>query len=383
MRLVYLSPVPWASFTQRSHRFVEWFHARHGADVLWVDPYAARFPAWRDWRRVAGTRQRGTRDLAPRPAWLSVVKPCALPIEPLRALGPLHAHLWRRILRAVGDFAAGGDCLIGIGKPSELALRVLQRLPDAVSVLDAMDDFPAFYRGAARRAMEHRTRLVAARVSRILVSSEALRRRFGEHRAKLRLVRNACDVEDLPDAGVRATPAGRPVLGYIGTIGPWFDWRLVTTLAESAPALRIRLVGPTFAGPPRPLPGNVELLPACEHHAALRTMQGFSVGLIPFRRTDLTDAVDPIKYYEYRALGLPVLSTRFGEMARREREPGVFLVEARAALGPQVHRALRHRDSDDAIRLFRANNSWRVRFDATCSAVNAGRGPTGSARGGR
>ena len=96
MRLVYLSPVPWASFTQRSHRFVEWFHARHGADVLWVDPYAARFPAWRDWRRVAGTRQRGTRDLAPRPAWLSVVKPCALPIEPLRALGPLHAHLWRR-----------------------------------------------------------------------------------------------------------------------------------------------------------------------------------------------------------------------------------------------------------------------------------------------
>ena len=88
--------------------------------------------------------------------------------------------------------------------------------------------------------------------------------------------------------------------------------------------------------------------------------------------------MDPIKYYEYRALGLPVLSTRFGEMARREREPGVFLVEARAALGPQVHRALRHRDSDDAIRLFRANNSWRVRFDATCSAVNAGRGPTGS-----
>jgi hypothetical protein len=177
-------------------------------------------------------------------------------------------------------------------------------------------------------------------------------------------VRNACDVEDLPDAGVRATPAGRPVLGYIGTIGPWFDWRLVTTLAESAPALRIRLVGPTFAGPPRPLPGNVELLPACEHRAALRTMQGFSVGLIPFRRTDLTDAVDPIKYYEYRALGLPVLSSRFGEMARREQEPGVFLVEARTGLAQQVRRALRHRDSDDAIRLFQADNSWAARFDA-------------------
>jgi hypothetical protein len=205
---------------------------------------------------------------------------------------------------------------------------------------------------------------VAARVSRILVSSEELRCRFGEHRAKLRTVHNACDVGDLPLGGARVRDAGRPVLGYVGTIGPWFDWRLVAALARCDPALRIRLAGPAFAGPAVPLPDNVELLPASEHHAALRLMQGFSVGLIPFERTDLTAAVDPIKYYEYRALGLPVLSSRFGEMARREQEPGVFLVEARTGLAQQVRRALRHRDSDDAIRLFQADNSWAARFDA-------------------
>ena len=364
MRLVYLSPVPWASFAQRSHRFVDWFHARRGGDVLWVDPYPARFPAWRDWRRVAAV-WRGTPHAAPpRPAWLSVAQPCALPVEPLRGLGPLQTRLWRRLLRKIGDFVAGRDCRIVIGKPSELALQVLARHPDVASVLDAMDDFPAFYGGAARRAMEHRTRRVAARVSRILVSSEALRRRFGEHRARLTLVRNACHVDDAPSGGAAARDPEHPVLGYVGTIGPWFDWRLVAALARSDPGLRVRLIGPVLAPPAAPLPDNVELLPACAHDAALRLMQGFSVGLIPFERTDLTAAVDPIKYYEYRALGLPVLSSRFGEMARRDKEPGIFLIEAGAPPGPQVRRALRHRDRDDAIRLFKAHNSWTARFDA-------------------
>ena len=363
MRLVYLSPVPWTSFAQRSHQFVAWFHARRGGDVLWIDPYPARFPAWRDWRRPAAERRRTTDGPSRPPAWLSVMKPFALPIEPLRGLGALQARLWGRILRRVADFAARGDCLITVGKPSELALQVLQRHPRAASLLDAMDDFPAFYRGAARRAMEHRTRRIAARVSRILVSSEALRRRFREHRAKVEIVRNACDVDGLP-AGAPARDPERPILGYVGTIGPWFDWRLVTALARSDATLRIRLVGPVFCGPSTPLPGNVELRPACPHGAALRLMQGFSVGLIPFQRTELTDAVDPIKYYEYRALGLPVLSSRFGEMAGREEEPGVFLVEAGAALAKQVRQALRHRDRDDQIRLFRANHSWTARFDA-------------------
>ena len=364
MRLVYLSPVPWASFAQRSHKFVDWFHARRGGDVLWIDPYPARFPAWRDWRRAATARQVTRQAPARPPGWLSVVRPFALPIEPLRGLGPFHARLWGRVLRGIADFVAGGDCLIAVGKPSELALQVLRRHPRVPSVLDAMDDFPAFYRGPARRAMEDRTQRVAAVVSRILVSSEVLRQRFGEHRAKTEVARNACDVDDLPAEGAPARDPEHPVLGYVGTIGPWFDWRLVTALARSDPALLVRLVGPDFSGPAGPLPNNVELLPACAHGAALRVMQGFSVGLIPFERTDLTDAVDPIKYYEYRALGLPVLSSRFGEMARRDGEPGVFLMEARAALGPQVRRALRHRDSDDAVRRFQADNSWTARFDA-------------------
>ena len=67
-------------------------------------------------------------------------------------------------------------------------------------------------------------------------------------------------------------------------------------------------------------------------------MQGFSAGLIPFIKNELTASVDPIIYYEYFVLGLPVLSTRFGEMALREGSPGVFLVDGQD-LAAQVETA--------------------------------------------
>ena len=51
-----------------------------------------------------------------------------------------------------------------------------------------------------------------------------------------------------------------------------------------------------------------------------------SAGIIPFKVNRLTAAVDPIKYYEYRAAGLPVISTEFGEMRQRRADPRICLV---------------------------------------------------------
>ncbi len=142
-RLIYLSPVPWASFAQRPQKFVEWFHARTGSDVIWVDPYPTRLPRLSDLRRP-----RPAKALAgnARPHWLRVLKPLALPIEPLPGSGWINVF-WRPTLCALERFALGHDTLVVAGKPSVFALAVLKRLKHARSLYDAMDEFPAFYTG--------------------------------------------------------------------------------------------------------------------------------------------------------------------------------------------------------------------------------------------
>jgi len=138
--------------------------------------------------------------------------------------------------------------------------------------------------------------------------------------------------------------------------------KLASSLIISDPQACVRLIGPVFTPPPCALPDNVQILPACSHAEAMRAMQKFSVGLIPFKRKLLTASVDPIKYYEYRSLGIPVLSSNFGEMSLRAEEDGVFLYDEGSKFSRLLKACLLHRSSAESLVRFRANNSWQARF---------------------
>lgn len=372
MQLVYLSPVPWASFAQRPHKFVEWFHARRGDKVLWIDPYPTRFPELSDLRRILSRSAiQSKEDTRPgATAWLTVLKPRSFPIEPGPGSGAINRLLWAEIMNKVASFVGAKETCLVIGKPSELALQLTKKHCDIPRVYDAMDDFAAFYGGFSSWAMRRREDRVAANVSMLLASSTTLLERFSGNVTKPVLAQNACATEVLPDARVPRY-SGKPVLGYVGTIANWFDWPLVIKLAMENPETVVRLVGPIYSPPPAPLPKNIELVPACPHPAAIEMMQSFSAGLIPFKINALTSSVDPIKYYEYRALGLPVISTSFGEMALRENLHGVSIINHATALCNLLRVVKDYQPSLKEIQNFRSENNWYARFDATNLFGNA------------
>lgn len=349
--LVYFAPVAWNSYAQRPHHLVHAFLHR-GAHVVWVDPYPTRFPALRDLR---GRRRDAV--AVPRPAALTVVTPRALPIEPFAAGQRVnHALFGRTLLRSLAR-GRQGRLVVGVARPSSLASRALEALDPAWSFFDALDDFPQFYRGLARTAVARIEAGIAGMADAVLVPSTALWDKLSAAGSRRLRVPNACDPRSLPRGPL--APAAPPVVGYVGCIGAWFDWPLVIQLARAHPDLRFELTGPCYVRPAR-LPSNVVLRGVCGHPDAMERMARFSVGLIPFVRNTLTASVDPIKYYEYRALGVPVLSTRFGEMAQHGADTGVFFADEPDAL----RRALEApRPSEPALQAFRDANSWERRFE--------------------
>ena len=359
MRLIYLSPVPWKSFSQRPHELVRYFHSFTEGEVLWVDPYPGRFPALSD---VLSQRPKSDRMDCDVPTWLTVVKPKAVPIEPLPFSGTVNGLLWGDVELEVGRFA-GNSTILGIGKPTVLALHLLAKQCFSASFYDAMDDYPAFYKGWSRLAMANRERRIISKVSTLLASSSALQERLRHLAHDVRLVPNACAAERLP-----ALPKVRqrrddqvPVIGYVGTIGHWFDWELVIALAKSNPDTALRLIGPLYVRPPA-LPHNICLEPSLPHTEALHAMTQFDVALIPFKRSTLTASVDPIKFYEYRALGLPVVSSAFGEMALRKECEGVYLIDRNSDMIKVVGQALSNCPTPENTARFRRDNSWENRF---------------------
>lgn len=361
MRLVYLSPVPLASFAQRPHHFARWFHDRFKAQVLWIDPYPARLPRAQDARRLL---RRAGDVLGPRwrdEAWIERLHVPSFPFEPLMAGRWLNRLLWADALERIDNFVTEKAWLVA-GKPCALALTLSRRHPQLPLLFDVMDNVPAFADGLSRRWLSQAEAMLANESDLIFTASTALQKKFESHQNKVHLVRNGLTLPFGTDAAGLRPSAERPlVFGYVGSIADWFDWNAVDALAARYPNGTIRLIGPC-AWVPRRLRPNIELRPAIPQHRVYETMRDFSVGLIPFKVNDLTNYVDPVKYYEYRALGLPVLSTRFGEMRLRDAADRVLFFDALDD-APDWTELRTAAAKHDEIMEFRRLNSWAQRFN--------------------
>mgnify|MGYP001758470763 CR=1 FL=1 len=354
--LVYFSSIPFDSYRQRPHFLAEEF-LRGGFDsVVWVDPYPTRLPALSDF---TGPRPPASAHVPCE--GIQVVRPKALPIEPLPLSGKINGWLfWRDTLRTLEEHLRhSSHCVIGIGRPSRLAQLALSRLSHQSSFIDVLDNFPAFYRGLSSRAMGKRLRETLASVTRTYCSSTHLAKEIGQQRPDARVVLNGYSTELLPQPSL---PSERRYIGYVGTIGRWFDWPLVISIAHALPEQTIRLIGPEFIPRPANLPKNVELLGERPHKEIAAFVREFQVGLIPFLIDELTEGVDPIKFYEYRSLGVPVWSTLFGEMRTRIREDGVRHIDLRSDWSKLWSEALDESVDDEQVAAFRAEISWSRRL---------------------
>ena len=197
---------------------------------MWVDPYPTRLPRFDDLRRPIESR---SQQASGRPDWLELVRPTALPIEPLPFGSTLNRALcWGECLNRINSFLSEAKSLIAVGKPSQLALDILKRHSQHTTLYDAMDDFPAFYSGLSRASMRRRERHLSRKVDHLWASSTPLFEHWRQHHANVELVKNALDPRTLENIDPERSKSSKRVFGYIGTIAAWFDWAWIMELAR-------------------------------------------------------------------------------------------------------------------------------------------------------
>ena len=108
----------------------------------------------------------------------------------------------------------------------------------------------------------------------------------------------------------RPLARGEVTVGYFGYLaGAWFDWELIAEAARRRPSWRFYLIG--YGGSPEGirLPDTVELLGKQPQTDLAAFAANWDVATIPFKPDRLAAGADPIKTYEYLAMGLPVVAT--------------------------------------------------------------------------
>jgi hypothetical protein len=84
------------------------------------------------------------------------------------------------------------------------------------------------------------------------------------------------------------------------------------------------------------------------------------VGIIPFKINKLSAAVDPIKIYEYLALGLPVVSFF---MPQIKNYPNTRLANSVDEFANELDLALKNNTSNIEIDKWLKENTWQDRVD--------------------
>lgn len=141
------------------------------------------------------------------------------------------------------------------------------------------------------------------------------------------LLPNGCDPDNF---NAKSTATGLPTVGYIGKIGNRLDVRLIRNTAAENPDWHFAFAGPVLdreVGAALKNCPNIEMLGDVHYSKIPELLRTFDIGWVPHGVSQGQVGGDAIKIYEYRAAGLPVITTPI--IGTRERPmPGVIVADA-------------------------------------------------------
>lgn len=267
----------------------------------------------------------------------------------------------------------------------------LDALPFRTVIYDCIDDLSVHAPNPAmRRLFQTWEARLLEKCHAIVTTAEALRDDLARRRPGLpaALIRNAVDPAAFRAAAARAArpadlPAdGRPIIGFVGALFEWIDWPLLLRAADALPDARFVFVGPH--NQPQQIEalarrGNVRLLGPRPYDAVAAYVAAFDVCWVPFAAGHITRAANPVKIYEYLALGKPVVTTAvadphaFAGLIEAGHDADAVIEALRRALG-----AAGPTPDAEARRAYADANSWSARasdYMEFLRSLRAGRAP--------
>ena len=351
-RIILYPPVEWGGLFQRPHHLAVEL-SRIFRKVHFIQPAGLRNPVPGDLGRLRNFIFSPRKRAAARRDCLSSLVVNRLPFLPFHGLEPFeryNAAVFSRFVKRTGSPYAG--MVLWIGSPAPFLERTLDVLNPALVVFDWMDDYSIFSH-LPSRIMDTQYRMLKRADAVFASSVQLMRRAEALRKERVYYLPNGVDPGhwaggDFISAADKRT-FGTNVIGYFGTISHWMDAGLVKMLAEKRTDWNFVFVGP------RADAGRLDALfelPNCRHvpqvpYERLPVLAaGFDVCWLPFRRNGLVGSVNPVKIYEYLAMGKPVVSIFLPDLGVLS--DAVTFADSAASFEKAISMALDGKDDESA-----------------------------------
>jgi glycosyltransferase involved in cell wall biosynthesis len=318
MKALVLSTNNYRSFPSRKQRFARRLVER-GYDVLYVEAPVTwlalarpkqrwKLNAWR-----SGTHEQGDHMWTASPTpWLPFFKKYE------RMANHDSLTYYRYLQSLAGGWTAEPGIILTYLPFVPTALRLL----GGPVVYDCVDDhsaYPGLLDKATVDRLEARTADIA---SAVIATNETIAAKFPSHEDKLSLIQNGVDHElfaapALTWLDTLTTLPRQHKFLYVGAMREWFDVQALGAVALAYPECAIHCFGDVLPVVRDKLAAhpNIVFKGTLPQAAIAQEAPHYDVALIPFRDSPLTVGVDPLKFYEYVAAGLPVVSSTIHALA--------------------------------------------------------------------
>jgi glycosyltransferase involved in cell wall biosynthesis len=339
--IVIFSTADWATQYWTNKQHIACRLAKRGWSVLYVETVGLRAPGLgrtdgaRLMRRLGGAVA-SPRSVADR---LWVASPLTLPIgHGFAAVRDFNARALSSALEAWLAKLRFRRPVIWTYHPFMLA--AIAGIDRAALVYHCVDELAAIP-GIDAQAMGVAERALVLAADLVFATSPALSEKCAALSRACHYLPNVADIDHFAAARQpSALPPDlaaitRPRLGYAGALSDFkVDFPLIFKLAERQPGWQFVLIGEERAGQRDPtlqrLRGlaNVHMLGWRDYRTLPDYFRGLDLGLLPLQDNSYTRAIFPMKYFEYLAAGLPVVSTAlpalraYGSLHRTADEAG-------------------------------------------------------------
>ena len=288
--------------------------------VLYIDTIGIRRPRLnsRDGKRALGKLQRILRGIRRVESNVFVWSPFAIPYHGVLGVDWFNARFIAMMVKRFASKLGMRQPIIWSYLPN--AIDIIKRIPATRVIYHCIDDYGAFT-DVPKSVFEKMERRMLKQADLTVVSAKRLfelRKPYAKRIVHIPHGVNLAEFQDelrkdvyLPDID----SLRRPIAGFVGRIADWVDLPLIVGCAKALPDWTFVLVGPSNIdlSPYLNIP-NMVFLGKKNHEEIPYYIRRFNVCLMPFIKHPLVDSINPLKMYEYLAVGKPVVSVPLVEI---------------------------------------------------------------------
>lgn len=304
MKIVYFSPIAYSDLKQRPQYFAEGLSEKH--QVYYIEPTKRIFSYIRNKENCGSVQMLIKKNLTVFRCDGKFVFPFRWNVYDLLYLNGLYEY------RQIKTIVEQADLII-VG--FEGWYNVVRNIKNKKIIYDKMDENSLILKDWANKTYLKKCEKLLIEKCVLMFVSAAVFKKTYEKRLPTYLISNAFDGKNVFWTQKKEKESEKVIYGYVGTIGEWFDNRVIEKIAENENC-EVILVGPCMIEQIEKK--NVKYVGKVEKEKVETYIKSFDVCLYPFKQGELLDTINPVKIYEYLAFNKPVLAVYSKEMKQFE-----------------------------------------------------------------